>query len=130
MVTVQPKKILHSLRFFVLRTIASLGSIAKRRVIRIVKPVCDLMRIVVDIVPDNHIFIFQFPILETLIRMRTVDGVHPAGLLAVCELTERVSAEAGRGIDGADVVAFRTDIPQACIAHGFGKEVINRKLHR
>ena len=34
------------------------GSIAKRRVIRIVKPVCDLMRIVVDIVPDNHIAIF------------------------------------------------------------------------
>ncbi len=60
--------------------------------------------------------------------MRSVDGVHPAGLLAVGELAERVSAKAGRGIDGADVVAFRTDIPQACIAHGFGKEVINRSV--
>ena len=66
MVTVQPKKILHSLRFFVLRTIASLGSIAKRRVIRIVKPVCDFMRIGVDIVPDNHVIVVQCPVLETL----------------------------------------------------------------
>ena len=104
------------------------GSIAKRRVIRIVKPVGDFMRIVVDIVPDNHVIVVQCPVLETLIRMRAVDGVHPAGLLAVGELTQRVSAKAGRGIDGADVVAFRTDIPQACIAHGFGKEVINRSV--
>ena len=86
------------------------------------------MRIVVDIVPDNHVIVVQCPVLETLIRMRAVDGVHPAGLLAVGELTQRVSAKAGRGIDGADVVAFRTDIPQACIAHGFGKEVINRSV--
>ena len=78
--------------------------------------------------PDNHVIVVQCPVLETLIRMRSVDGVHPAGLLAVGELTERVSAKAGRGIDGADVVVFRTDIPQACIAHGFGKEVINRSV--
>ena len=104
------------------------GSIAKRRVIRIVKPVGDFMRIVVDIVPDNHVIVVQCPVLESLIRMRSVDRVHPAGLLAVGELTQRVSAKAGRGIDGADVVAFRTDIPQACIAHGFGKEVINRSV--
>ena len=104
------------------------GSIAKRRVIRIVKPICDFVRVVIDIVPDDNIAVLERPVLESLIRMRSVDGVHPAGLLAVGELTERVSTKAGRGIDGADVVAFRTDIPQACIAHGFGKEVINRSV--
>ncbi len=60
--------------------------------------------------------------------MRAVDGVHPAGLLAVGELTQRVSAEAGRGVDRADIVAFRTDVAQTGIAHGFGKEVINRSV--
>ena len=100
------------------------ASIAKRRV----KPVCDFMGIVIDIVPDNHIFIFQFPLLETLIRMRAVDGVHPAGARAIGKLAQGVTAEAGRGVDCADVVAFRTDILQAGIAHGLGKEVINRSV--
>ena len=86
------------------------------------------MRIVVDIVPDNNVIVVQCPVLETLIRVLTVDGIHPAGLLAVGELAQGVAAEAGRGVNRADIVAFRTDVAQACIAHGFGKEVINRSV--
>ena len=78
--------------------------------------------------PNDYIAVVQCPILQALIRVLTVDGIHPARFLAVGELAQGVSAKAGRGIDGADIVAFRTDVAQACIAHGFGKEVINRSV--
>ena len=104
------------------------AAVAKRRILRIVEPVGNFAAIVIDIVPNDYIAVVQCPILQALIRVLTVDGIHPARFLAVGELAQGVSAKAGRGIDGADIVAFRTDVAQACIAHGFGKEVINRSV--
>ena len=57
--------------------------------------------------------------------MATVDGVHPTRPRAVCKFAQRVSAKAGRGVDCADVVAFRTDVAQTGITHGFRKEIID-----
>ena len=101
-------------------------AVAESRVIRIIEPVCDFVGIVVDIVPDDYITVVQRPVLQTFVDVCAVDGVHPAGARAIGKLAQGVSAKAGRGVDRADVVAFRTDIPQAGILHGLGKEVINR----
>ena len=83
------------------------------------------MTVVVDIVPNNHIAILQFLFFQTIIRVGAIDCVHPARVLAVGELAERVSAEAGRGVDRLHIVALCTDGSQASIAQRFCKQVID-----
>ena len=75
--------------------------------------------------PNDYIAVVQCPILQALIRVLTVDGIHPARFLAVGELAQGISTKTRRCVNRADIVAFRTDVAQTGIAHGFRKEIID-----
>ena len=94
-------------------------------VARIVEPVRNFVRVVIDIVPDDNIAVLERPVLKALIWMRSIGRIHPAGAVAVGELAERVSAEAGRRVDRAHVVAVLADRAQTSAAHGLGIKVIH-----
>ena len=101
------------------------SSVAERGMLQIARPIGDFVTVVVDIVPYNHVSILQCLFFQTIIRVGAIDCVHPARVLAVGELAERVSAEAGRGVDRLHIVALCTDGSQVSIAQRFCKQVID-----
>ena len=101
-------------------------AIAERGILRTAVPVGNFVRVVIDVMPDDHIAIFQFLLFQTVIRVRAIDRVHPARARAVRKFTQSITAEAGRCIDRLDIVVVCTNGPQTRFRHGFCIEVINR----
>ena len=101
------------------------GAIAAGRILGTTVPVRNFMRVIIDIVPYNHIAILQCLFFQTIIRVGAIDCVHPARVLAVGELTQSISTKTRRGVDRLHVVALCTDGSQASIAQRFCKQVID-----
>ena len=64
--------------------------------------------------PYNLITGAYIPVIQTNTRMRAIDGIHPAGVLAVVFLAQYISATCFRCGDSADIVLFQAIIGNAC----------------